>query len=303
MPGCDDDALLRQAIELSRQSPASPSAFSVGCLLARLDGTVIAAGYSRQDGSRVHAEEAALREVPPGTQLEDVTLYSSLEPCGDRASSAVPCADLIIAAGIRRVVIAWREPALFVPACRGLRRLLAAGVRVEHLAHLTDLARQANCHLVPMGGESLLSLPRRKGERAVIDAGPPPSQLTQNGVTAWRQPLFAAAGKLRGVRVGGSHTCLPGTRAFHLDSRLALGPAEAFLADTEFAHLHPEYDTSIHLCLPPQLARHAREQEWAVPVPPDGSLLIPGPRDADEASIVLALLAQAHRYARGTTEP
>lgn len=302
MPGLDDDALLRKAIELSRRSPASPSAFSVGCLLARPDGTVIAAGYSRQDDSRVHAEEAALRAVPPGTPLGDVTLYSSLEPCGDRASAAMPCADLIIAAGIRRVVIAWREPALFVPACRGLSRLRDEGITVRHLACLTDLARQANCHLVPRGSQGPFSLPRRRGEAAVIDAGPPPSQLTQNSA-AWWQPLFAATARLRGVRVGGSHICLPGTRAFHLDSRLALGPREAFLADTEFAHLHPEYDTSVHLCLPPPLARHACAQGWAVPVAPERSLLVPGPRDANEASIVLELLAQAHLYARGTTDP
>jgi diaminohydroxyphosphoribosylaminopyrimidine deaminase / 5-amino-6-(5-phosphoribosylamino)uracil reductase len=303
VPGLDDDALLRQAIELSRRSTPSPSAFSVGCLLARPDGVILAAGYSRQDGSRVHAEEAALRGLPHGSQLGNVTLYSSMEPCGERASAAVPCADLIIAAGIRRVVIAWREPVIFVPVCRGLDRLRAAGVTIRHIAYLTDLARQANGHLVMQGSLGPLSLRQRRGERAVIETGPPPSQLTQNGSAAWQQPLLAAARELRGVRVGGSHVCLPGTRAFHLESRLALGPVEAFMADTEFAHLHPDYDTSVHLCLPPLLARHAGEQGWAVPVPPDGSLLVPGPRDAGEASIVLELLARAYRYARGTTEP
>jgi hypothetical protein len=81
-----------------------------------------------------------------------------------------------------------------------------------------------------------------------------------------------------------------------------LGPPSAFFAGTEFAHVHPEYDGSVHLLLPPAVARHAREQGRATPVPP-GSVLVFGPRDPDEAEVVLALLMQAYHYARGTPEP
>jgi pyrimidine deaminase RibD-like protein len=60
----------------------------------------------------------------------------------------VPCADLIIASGIRRVVIAWREPPLFVPG-GGAVRMRAAGVSVAVVPELAAAARAVNAHLVP----------------------------------------------------------------------------------------------------------------------------------------------------------
>ncbi|WSI71893.1 dCMP deaminase [Streptomyces sp. NBC_01335] len=142
-----DTALLSSAVALAHRCPPSPTAYSVGAVVADSRGTVLATGYSREDGTRVHAEEAALRRLPPGTDLTGATLYCSLEPCSQRANSPVSCADLLIAAGIGRVVVAWREPPLFVASCSGLDRLRAAGVRVEYHASLAEAARAANRHL------------------------------------------------------------------------------------------------------------------------------------------------------------
>jgi hypothetical protein len=144
-------------------------------------------------------------------------------------------------------------------------------------------------------------LPRRSGAAPLVMTGLRPEQLTQNGLAAWQASLVKAVGALRGVRVGGSHLCPPGSRAFHLDSWLALGPPSAFFAGTEFAHVHPEYDGSVHLFLPPTVAHHAREQGRAMLVP-SGALLVFGPRDLDETKVVLALLIQGYHYARGTAE-
>jgi pyrimidine deaminase RibD-like protein len=143
---------LEEAIELSRRCPPSASAFSVGAVLVAADGGVLGTGFSRERDPADHAEEVALAraaEVGTGPQvLAGATMYSSLEPCALRASRRVPCADLIIASSIRRVVIAWLEPPLFVPG-GGAVRLREAGVEVEVLPELAAAARAVNGHLVP----------------------------------------------------------------------------------------------------------------------------------------------------------
>jgi pyrimidine deaminase RibD-like protein len=140
----DDRELLARAVELARRCPPSDTAFSVGALVVDVDGTVLADGWSRRSDPKEHAEEAALAAldaVPPGA-----TVYSSLEPCSARTSRPRTCTELIIAAGIARVVFAWREPSLFVE-CDGAERLRAAGVEVVELADLAASAREPNRHL------------------------------------------------------------------------------------------------------------------------------------------------------------
>ena len=142
----DDRALLAHAVELARRCPPSDTAFSVGALVVGPDGAVLAEGWSRRDDPTVHAEEAALGDldgrVPPGT-----TVYSSLEPCSARASRPRTCTQLILAAGVARVVMAWREPSLFVEG-EGAELLRAAGVEVVELPELADAAREPNRHLL-----------------------------------------------------------------------------------------------------------------------------------------------------------
>ncbi|MDA2813371.1 deaminase [Nocardiopsis sp. RSe5-2] len=143
-----DRALLHRAIELSRLCPPSTTAFSVGCVIADRNREVIAEGYSRRDDPHDHAEETALRELAPGdARLAGATLYSSLEPCGRRASRPSPCADLILGTPIPRIVYAWSEPTLFVEAT-GAKRLADSGRILIHVADLASEARVANAHLV-----------------------------------------------------------------------------------------------------------------------------------------------------------
>ena len=75
------------------------------------------------------------------------TVYSSLEPCGARSSRPHPCAELIVSAGITRVVFAWHEPPLFVTPS-GAAVLRAAGVEVVEVPELAAAARRPNAHLV-----------------------------------------------------------------------------------------------------------------------------------------------------------
>ena len=139
---------LREAIELSRRCPPSETAFSVGAVLVSDAGDVIATGYSRELDPKDHAEEVALARAADDPRLARSTLYSSLEPCLSRASRPRSCAELIVAAGIPRVVIAWLEPPLFT-AGGGGAWLRSAGVRVDEIPWLAELARSTNAHLLP----------------------------------------------------------------------------------------------------------------------------------------------------------
>ncbi len=137
---------LTAAIDLSGQSPPSATAFSVGALLVAASGELIATGYSREVDPVDHAEEIALRRAA-GADLGAATLYSSLEPCLRRASRPDSCASLISAAGLRRVVIAWREPPLFVPG-GGAAWLVTHGIKVIVLPELAAAAKAVNQHLL-----------------------------------------------------------------------------------------------------------------------------------------------------------
>ena len=147
-PGGPDHRFLRWAVELSRLSPPSASAFSVGAVVVAADGRVLATGFSREQEEYDHAEEVALRKLgPDDPRLRQATIYSSLVPCGTRASRAVTCVQHILAAGVPRVVFAWREPPIFA-AGDGAEQLRAAGVTVTELPALAPRAQAVNAHLV-----------------------------------------------------------------------------------------------------------------------------------------------------------
>ncbi|MBF6460188.1 dCMP deaminase [Nocardia puris] len=139
---------MNRAIELARLCPEVEGAFSVGAVIVA-DGEEISTGYSRETDSKVHAEEAALDKLAADDpRLARATIYSTLEPCSERATkSRIPCTDRILAAGIPRVVIAWREPATFVEDCVGVEKLRQEGVVVVELPQLAEAAMSMNRHL------------------------------------------------------------------------------------------------------------------------------------------------------------
>ena len=147
-PGGPDHRFLSWAVELSRLCPPSESAFSVGAVIVGEDGQVLSTGFSREQEDHDHAEEVALRKLGfHDPRLRQATIYSSLVPCGARASRPVTCVQHIIAAGIPRVVFAWREPPVFT-AGDGADQLRAAGVDVLELPDLAPRACAVNAHLV-----------------------------------------------------------------------------------------------------------------------------------------------------------
>ena len=146
-PGGADARFLRAAIELSRQCPPSDTAFAVGALIVAADGEVIATGFSREEEPKDHAEEVALRKAGDDPRLASATIYSSLVPCGARASRPVTCVQHILAAGIPRVVFAWDEPPIFTEG-RGAAQLRAAGIIVVELPELAPAASAVNARVL-----------------------------------------------------------------------------------------------------------------------------------------------------------
>jgi len=147
-PGGPDHRFLSWAVELSRLCPPSESAFSVGAVVVGEDGQVLSTGFSREQEEHDHAEEVALRKLGfRDPRLRRATIYSSLVPCGARASRPVTCVQHIVAAGIPRVVFAWNEPPVFA-AGDGADQLRAAGVTVIELPDLADRARAVNAHIL-----------------------------------------------------------------------------------------------------------------------------------------------------------
>ncbi len=103
---------------------ASPNPM-VGAVLVR-HGRVIGEGYHTYDKIK-HAEILALESA--GRRARGSTLYINFEPCCHRGRTG-PCTDAIIAAGVRRVVAAMRDPNPRV-AGRGFGKLRAARIKVE----------------------------------------------------------------------------------------------------------------------------------------------------------------------------
>ncbi len=97
---------MREALELARRGEGrvSPNPV-VGAVVAR-DAEVVGRGWHREFGAD-HAEIMALEEA--GERAAGATLYVTLEPCSHEGKTP-PCTDAIRRAGIRRVVIACRDP-------------------------------------------------------------------------------------------------------------------------------------------------------------------------------------------------
>lgn len=145
----DHQYWMTRAIALAEMCPVVEGAFSVGAVIVGADGEEIATGYSRETDLKVHAEESALDKLAADDpRLATATIYSTLEPCSERATKTrLPCTDRILQARIPTVVIAWREPSTFVEDCVGVEKLQQEGVTVVELPELADAAMAMNRHL------------------------------------------------------------------------------------------------------------------------------------------------------------
>ncbi len=113
-------AMARRGLGLTAPNP------SVGAVIAdETTGEVIARGVT-EAGGRPHAETVAIAQA--GARTKGATIYVTLEPCSHHGKTG-PCAEAIIAAGFKRVVVGIEDPDPRV-AGRGLDKLRAAGLEV-----------------------------------------------------------------------------------------------------------------------------------------------------------------------------
>lgn len=121
-----DEQFLRRALELARQGIGltSPNP-CVGAVLVDDNRNVVGAGSYTYDGVK-HAEILAIEQA--GEKARGATLFINLEPCSHQGRTG-PCADAVIAAGIRRVVACMEDPNPAVHG-RGFDKLRDAGIEV-----------------------------------------------------------------------------------------------------------------------------------------------------------------------------
>lgn len=118
-----DEFFMQRALTLAAKGrgQVSPNPM-VGAVVVRA-GKIIAEGYHKKFGGP-HAEIEALKKI--GHNAKGATLYVTLEPC-HHFGKTPPCVDAVIASGIKRVVVAMRDPNPLTCG-RSLKKLRAAGV-------------------------------------------------------------------------------------------------------------------------------------------------------------------------------
>jgi diaminohydroxyphosphoribosylaminopyrimidine deaminase/5-amino-6-(5-phosphoribosylamino)uracil reductase len=133
-----DQQWMERALEQAERSVglASPNP-AVGCVLVQGDN-LVGEGFHEFD-RRDHAEVVALKQA--GAQAHGATAYVTLEPCSHQGRTG-PCADALIAAGVKRVVVATADPNPLVNG-KGIARLREAGVQVR-TGLLQEPARRLN---------------------------------------------------------------------------------------------------------------------------------------------------------------
>jgi diaminohydroxyphosphoribosylaminopyrimidine deaminase / 5-amino-6-(5-phosphoribosylamino)uracil reductase len=114
---------LRMAERGLGQTSPNPS---VGAVIANAETGEVIARAVTAPGGRPHAETLAIALA--GDRAKGATIYVTLEPCSHQGHTG-PCADAIIASGLKRVVVGIEDPDPRV-AGRGLDKLRAAGIEV-----------------------------------------------------------------------------------------------------------------------------------------------------------------------------
>jgi diaminohydroxyphosphoribosylaminopyrimidine deaminase/5-amino-6-(5-phosphoribosylamino)uracil reductase len=126
-PSIFDHDMMRIALRVAARGLGNTAPNpAVGAVIAdEATGEIIARGWT-QPGGRPHAETEAIRRA--GQRARGATLYVTLEPCAHHGKTP-PCADAIVAAGLKRVVVGTGDPDPRT-AGEGIAKLRAAGIAV-----------------------------------------------------------------------------------------------------------------------------------------------------------------------------
>lgn len=113
---------LRLAVKAKGHTSPNPM---VGAVIVQ-NGQVVGRGYHQQAG-KPHAEVRALKQA--GSKARGATLYATLEPCCHLSKRTPPCVPALRSFGVKRVVVAMRDPNPKVQG-KGIRQLRQAGIDV-----------------------------------------------------------------------------------------------------------------------------------------------------------------------------
>ncbi|KAI9811243.1 MAG: hypothetical protein M1827_005575 [Pycnora praestabilis] len=151
----DHRAYMYLANTLAQESPPKPSNFRVGAIV--LDAgtnTILATGYTLELPGNTHAEQCCLQKLATKHNIaeeevgsilpENTVIYTTMEPCGKRLSSNLPCVARIIQTreggrnGIKKVYLGVKEPETFVNENVGRTRLEEKGIECIHVRGLEN---------------------------------------------------------------------------------------------------------------------------------------------------------------------
>ncbi|MFR9593867.1 MAG: dihydrofolate reductase family protein, partial [Rikenellaceae bacterium] len=142
-----DEEYMELALDVSRQSPPSPSCYRVGAVVVTAQGEVFD-GYTLETSPTHHAEQAAIHKAKEsGAELRGATIYATMEPCSKRSSEPVSCSQLIIENGFSRALFALYEPSHFV-VCEGAYNMRKSGVEVKYMPQYSKKVRKINVHIL-----------------------------------------------------------------------------------------------------------------------------------------------------------
>ncbi len=148
-PADRDAAYMALALRLAARGRATVSPNPMVGAVVVSGGRIVGRAFHRRPGEP-HAEVLALRQAGP--RARGATLYVTLEPCCHTGKRTPPCTPLLIHSGLRRVVIAMRDPNPLVNG-RGIRALARAGLAVT-VGCLREEAARLNeryCHWMRTG--------------------------------------------------------------------------------------------------------------------------------------------------------
>ncbi|MFT2090559.1 bifunctional diaminohydroxyphosphoribosylaminopyrimidine deaminase/5-amino-6-(5-phosphoribosylamino)uracil reductase RibD [Paraglaciecola sp. 2405UD69-4] len=169
-----DHQMMALAIQLAKrgQYTTSPNP-NVGCVITHPSGEIIGQGWHQKAGTP-HAEVHALNQA--GKLALGATAYVTLEPCSHFGRTP-PCAEALVKAGVRRVVIAMQDPNPVVSG-NGIKILKQAGIVVD-TGLLQSAAEQLNLGFIKRMSEGL---PRVTVKLAASLDG---KTALKNGLSQW----------------------------------------------------------------------------------------------------------------------
>ena len=147
---------------------------------------------------------------------------------------------------------------------------------------------------------SQLTVPPRSGPRPAVSPAPmgtkwAQSQFSQQAPPEMQENLVGRVLGLRDVTIAPSGISVPGARGFFLDYARFTAP---MFAVNEFAHIHPDFDGSLHVMASPELCRRIATSGWGeLHARTDQVAMVYGPRDDDEVGTVFSIVEIAYRYA------